>query len=91
MIGPLQCCIRLNYDRVCNRLYLGIFSNALSSTRSKCGKKFLRPTQLNMKVETYEKAINIVTFNDNMCRVFALALNVLIMPPFARDTITTMN
>jgi len=35
--------------------------------------------------------MNVVTINDNMCRVFEFALYVLIMPPSARDTITTMN
>ena len=91
MAGPLQSCIRRNYDLVCNKLYLGIFSNSLSSTRSKCKKKVLRPTQVNINVETYDRAMNVVTINDNMCRVFELALYVLIMPPSARDTISTMN
>jgi len=35
--------------------------------------------------------MNVVTINENMCRVFELARDVLIMPPSARDTITTMN
>jgi hypothetical protein len=54
-------------------------------------KTVLKPTQLSINVEAYKEDMIVVTFNDKMCRVFELALNVLIMPPSARDTITTMN